>query len=525
MKGGRSSARRLSRAAGPAALVVATACGSPPAAVFVKISAPILAITHVRIIDGLGGSAKDDQTLVVRDQKILAVGNAGAVRPPSDARVLDGRGRTLMPGLVGMHEHLFYQMAVAGVSGTSQAAMARLYLAAGVTAIRTAGAVDFDGDLRLKREIDAGRLPGPEIDVTSPFLNAPPGPPDPEAVKRVVDVFIGRGATSIKAYRTLRSAELRAAIDEAHARGVRMTGHLCAVGFDDAAEMGIDNLEHGLLVDTDLNPAKQTDVCPDDSGEVWRLAEAESPTDPAIRQTIEELVQHHVAITSTLAVFETFAGDPQTTDPRVAGVLAPHLRPGFEVVRAAEMNPTSPSAKGWTTAVWHEMQFERAFVDAGGQLMAGVDPTGWGGVMAGFGDQRELELLVAAGFTPEQAIKIASYNGADFLHETSRLGSIQEGRQADLVLVRGNPSEHIADIRKVETVFKNGVGYDPDALIAATEGSIGAYDFTRLFRFPINAIALALAAVIALQVKQLVGKRRTRRRSVGSSAAPPDQVV
>lgn len=523
----RIPARRFSRALGPASLVLATACSSPSAASFVKISAPILAITHVRVIDGLGGSATDDQTLVLRDGKIRAVGSAASVRPPSDARVIDGRGRTVIPGLVGMHEHLFYQMDLTGVGAASQAAMARLYLAAGVTAIRTAGAVDFDGDLRLKRAIDAGRLPGPEIDVTSPFLNATSGAPDPEGIKRQVDEYTSRGATSIKAYRTLRGAELHAAIDEAHARGVRITGHLCAVGFEEAAEMGIDNLEHGLLVDTDFNPNKQSDICPDDSGEVWRIAEADVPTDAAIHETIGDLVRRGVAITSTLAVFETFTGDPQTTDPRLEPVLAPRLRRAFETSRAKEMDPASRSAKWWTTALWHEMQFEHTFVAAGGKLMAGVDPTGWGGVMAGFGDQRELELLVMAGFTPEQAIKIASYNGADFLYETNRLGSIQDGRQADLVLVRGDPSTRISDIRNVETVFKDGVGYDPAALIAATQGAIGAFDFTRMLRFPTSAIVLALAAGIALLVTRLVNKRRARRHRVGFGAAAPteDQAV
>ena len=120
-----------------------------------------------------------------------------------------------------------------------------------------------------------------------------------------------------------------------------------------------------------------------------------------------------------------------------------------------------------------EMQFERAFVKAGGLLLAGLDPTGIGGIVAGFGDQREVELLVEAGFTPVEAIKIATLNGAQFEGEADHIGSLANGKQADIVIVRGDPSTNIEDIEKVDVVFKDGVGYDSAKLIESAKGQVG----------------------------------------------------
>ena len=116
---------------------------------------------------------------------------------------------------------------------------------------------------------------------------------------------------------------------------------------------------------------------------------------------------------------------------------------------------------------------EKAFVDAGGMLIVGTDPTGGGGVIPGYSDQRAVELLVEAGLSPEQAIRTATLNGATFLGRADRIGTIAVGKQADLVLLNGNPSARISDIRNVETVFKQGIGYDVAKLIASVKGSVG----------------------------------------------------
>jgi imidazolonepropionase-like amidohydrolase len=488
-----------------------SACSEPPALRFISTAAPTTAITHVRVIDGSGGPGADDQTLIIQDGRIRIVGRAASVAVPAGAQVIDGHGRTVIPGLVGMHEHLFYENE--GGVHPADAAFARLYLASGVTTIRTAGSVDFDADLRLKRHVDSGGLPGPKIHLTGEYLTTQAGPADPERIAREVASQVDRGATSFKAYTSLRSSELKAAIQAAHQRGLRITGHLCAVGFREAADLGIDNLEHGLAVDTEFFSNKQPDVCPNPGASVSELARLDMVTDAAVRHTIADLVRHGVAVTSTLAVFETLTGRPSAFDPRTPGVLAFGPRRAYDAALAGWSDQDSPRARMWSAMLTREMEFEKAFVAAGGRLMAGVDPTGWGGVVAGFGDQRELELLVEAGMTPETAIRVATSNGAYFLYEGDHVGTIAAGFQADLVLLRGNPSARISDVRNVEVVFKDGVGYDPEALIAATQGSVGRYvdDARRIFRWPYNVFITAIVLTLAVRVvMRRLGRRRAR---------------
>jgi imidazolonepropionase-like amidohydrolase len=472
--------------------LLVSSCAESGASQFVRSDGSPQVLTHVRVIDGTGAPAKDDQTVVIQQGRIAEVTD-GAHKPiPQGESVVDLRGRTVMPGLVGMHEHLFYQAAQGTSSDVSrfpaQSAFAKLYLASGVTTIRTAGTIDFDGDLRLKQRIDNGREPGPTIHLTSPYLDARGARPDVEGVARDVASWAEQGATSIKAASTLRSAELRAAVRAAHERGLRITGHLCAVGFREAAAMGIDNVEHGLAVDTEFYSAKQTDVCPDWAASVSELTRMEIRS-AEVSATIAELVNHGVAVTSTLAVLETFTARESALDPRTPTVLSSGLRDQYEARRALQMSRKNASARMWSEMLRKEMEFERAFVKAGGLLLAGVDPTGWGGVVAGFGDQRELELLVEAGFTPEEAIKIATANGARFLRERDHVGKVGVGQRADLVVVRGNPSVNISDVRNVEWVIKDGIAYDPTALIEATAGAVGAFDLRGLWSWPVNLLS------------------------------------
>jgi hypothetical protein len=233
-------------------------------------------------------------------------------------------------------------------------------------------------------------------------------------------------------------------------------------------------------------------------------------TDAAIQQTIGELVRRGVAITSTLALIESYTGRDHVIDPHIPELLSSRLREPYRSGLKRWSNPNDDRARAWAQLLHLEMQFERAFVGAGGRLMAGVDPAGWGGTIAGSGDQRELELLVEAGFSPEAAIKIATLNGAGFLHK-HEIGTIDRGQQADLVIVRGNPALKIGDVRNVEMVMKDGVGYDPAALTDSAAASIGAYDVRLLLRWPVNAILAFLLFVLALLISRM-GRGRPARR-------------
>jgi len=285
----------------------------------------------------------------------------------------------------------------------------------------------------------------------------------------MVRYWAGQGVDDFKVYMNITRAELAAAIEEAHRLGLKITGHLGSIGFREAAAMGIDDLEHGLMVDSEFVPGKQPDVCPPArEGRVTLLKLDVSG--PEVRETIRELVARKVAVTSTLPVFEISVPGRPPLQQRVLDAMSEEARLSYLTTRARiGERPDSPMA----SLLEKEMEFERAFVAAGGLLLAGPDPTGYGGVVPGFGDQREVELLVEAGFTPVEAIKIATMNGAQYLGELDRIGTVASGKLADLVVIKGNPAENIADIENVVTVFKDGVGYDPAKLVEAARGLVG----------------------------------------------------
>lgn len=450
---------------------------SPGVMRFVRVSAPVVALEHVRVTNGTGNEPKDDQTVILSNGRIQSIGGSASTAAPADAKVLDLTGYSVIPGIVGMHDHMFYPSGGGPYYNEMAYSFPKLYLAAGVTTIRTTGSIEPYTDLELKKEIDAGHIVGPEIHVTGPYLEGSGAftlqmheLKDADDARKTVDYWADEGVTSFKAYMTITRAELSAAIDEAHKRGLKVTGHLCSIGFREAAALGIDNLEHGLLVDTEFNPHKQPDQC-DATETDPTLAKLDLESAP-VKDMIQDLVQRHVAVTSTLPVFETFAPDRPPLQQRVLDALTPQAQIDYLATRA---RIGTRHQEMEAVLLKKEMDFERAFVKAGGLLLAGEDPTGYGGVLAGFGDQREVELLVEAGFTPLEALRIASANGAQFLGESDRIGTLAPGRAANLVVIHGDPSKNIADIEKVEIVFKGGVGYDSPALIESVRGSVGLH--------------------------------------------------
>ena len=449
---------------------------------FVRTDAKLIALAHVRVIDGTGAAPKEDQTIIISDGKIQSVQPAATAKIPADAQTLDLNGYTVLPGLVGMHNHMFFPMGGSPPMYSNMGiSFPRLYLALGVTTIRTTGSVAPYSDLEIKKLIDAGRMIGPKMHITAPYLEGV-GSFTPvmhtltgaDDARKLVNYWADLGATSFKAYMNITRAELRAVVEEAHKRGLKVTGHLCSIGYKEAAEIGIDNLEHGLFADSEFVPNKEPDKCPQGVSNSLRQLDLNGP---ATQEMIRTLIAKNVAVTSTLPVFEA-AGAPlaQTgigassalLNQRVLNVMSTDARVRYLQARAR----VSPEAN-FNALLRKGMDFERAYVKAGGLLIAGLDPTGNGGIVAGFGDLREVELLVEAGFTPIEAISIASLNGAKFLGEDARIGSIAIGKQADLMVVKGNPAATISDIENVEIVFKDGVGYDSDKLIQSVQGLVG----------------------------------------------------
>jgi imidazolonepropionase-like amidohydrolase len=456
----------------------------------VHVPAGKIAITHLRIIDGTGAAPVEDATLLLDGPKIGAVLAAGAA-VPNGYRMLDGTGETALPGIVGMHNHLFYlQRPNIDSSGHSEQPIIvpqmtfsapRLYLANGVTTMRTTGSVEPNTDLSLKREIDAGHLVGPHLDVTGPYLEGPGAffiqnhqITSPEDARREVAFWASQGVNSFKAYMNITRAELKAAIDEAHRHHLKLTGHLCSVTYPEAVALGIDNLEHGFFVNTQLDPGKQPDKCSKGTGTPTLLAM--KPGSPAANALIKLLVDHHVAVTSTLPVFEQSVPLHSPLQARQMDVLTPQARESYLYLRNLTNTRTgTPQGQQSAEAYKIDLGLERQFVAAGGLLLAGPDPTGNGGVIPGFGDLRGIELLVEAGFSTAEAIRIATLNGATYLGLADRIGSIAAGKNADLFIVQGNPGAKISDVENIIVVFKDGVGYESAKLLRSVQGRYGQY--------------------------------------------------
>lgn len=439
-------------------------------AAFVVVDAPVFALTRVQLVDGTGTPPRVDQTIVISGDRIQAIGPAAATKIPANAQVLDLAGHTVIPGLVGLHEHTYF----GGVKRITQMRVSGplLYLAFGVTTAMTAGSQLPYHELHLKHDVDEARLPGPRFFITGPYLDGEDSRgsmnrkiTSPEEARRVIAYWAGEGATWVKVQGRISRGLLQRTIEEAHARGLRVTGHLCSVTFTEAAALGIDALQHGFITNSDYVPGKRPDVCPPEN--MRAQADVDVASD-AVLDSIRTVVKHKTAVVSTLGVYETFTAG-HTIEPRALEMLDPDTR--REVVATNAQLATSEFAVP-PRLLSKMMQWERAFVAAGGLLGAGSDP--WGtGFLPGLGNLRNIELLVRAGFRFEQAIQIATLNGARILGEDSLLGSLVPGKIADLVVIKGDPQRVSSDLYNVVTVFKSGVGYDSAKLQAAAKGKVG----------------------------------------------------
>jgi imidazolonepropionase-like amidohydrolase len=468
-------------------LAATNAAAAPAdAASYLAIPQGSVVLRHVEIIDGTGAAPRTDQTLVIVEGRIAAVGPAASIAAPDGAQVRDYAGYALLPGLVGMHDHLFYTASREAqrnspggiepgfVVNEIPYSAPRLYRAAGVTTLRTTGSIEPYTDLKVRARIESGAMPGPHLDLTAPYLEGAGTYfaqmhelAGPEEAARFVDYWAATGMTSFKGYMNITRAELAAAAAAAHRHGLKLTAHLCSVSWPEAVAAGVDDLEHGpVYTDSEFVAGRQSDKCPERTAPSWA---GKSASDPQVIRLIHLLIEHHVAVTSTLPVFELTVPGRAPAQRRTLDAMSQAARDSYLTYRAL-LDPAD-ALPGQLFRL--EMEFEHAFAMAGGLLLAGPDPTGAGGVLPGFGDQREIELLVEAGFTPLQAIQIGTQNGARFLGRERDIGSIAAGRRADLVLVRGDPAARIADLENVALVFKDGRAYDPARLVDSVRGQAG----------------------------------------------------
>ena len=432
---------------------------------YVKYNYATIVLNNTTLIDGTGAPARKNQTIIVKSGKFHVIGNDDEVVVPRNAFVMNMRGKTIIPGLVGMHNHLH----IPGFPDVGEVA-SKLYLAAGVTTIQTCGATDSAKEILLSEEIERGRRVGPNIVTSAPFITGPGGNPnmiiprDVEHLKDTLGYWLNRGVKWLKVYRNVAPDDLKVIIDMAHRKEAKVRGHLCSVTFEEAMQLGIDGIEHGLNSASDFRTDKAYGVC----GGGREYMDQLDMNGPKVNNLLQQMVEKGVFLTSTVSIYEASVPNRVRLDNRVKSVMSPYLINQYmERYQEAQRLKTDMTREKRLQRI---MAFERKFYQIGGVLCSGVDAGRH--VVPGFGDQRNFELLREAGFSTEEAIQVMTANGAKAL-ERNDIGSIAEGKKADFVILDGYLVNDPSIIRKVNAVFKNGLGYDPDKLIGDAQGKFG----------------------------------------------------
>jgi len=451
---------------------------------FIDYDTTSLAFIHALLIDGTGSTAKQDQTVIVRNGKIAWVGDDKKATIPKDAQVLDLTGKTLMPGFIMLHEHMYMRVPGADYFFVKQMPISfpRLYLACGATTIKTAASHEPYFDLGIKRETDSGQFAGPAMFLTAPYIEGREGPvlqmhriTTEKAAIQHVNYWGDQGFYSYKAYQNISKRVLKAAIDAAHKRGQKISGHLCSITYREAAELGIDHLEHGFITCNDFVKAKKENECPTLLERSNSIAALDLKSD-SVTSLIQLLASKKIGITSTLAVYEGIVTKQPAPTTEFLEILSPEHRENYLKSYKQIIAAKNPTAIAIDEAFPVAARMEKLFSNAGGLLTVGTDPTGNGGIVAGFSNWRAIELLVeASGFTPLEAIRIATLNGAVDLGIDRITGTIAAGKRADLIVIEGDPSKNISDIRKVVWVFKEGVGFNSKRMFESVKGKVGYY--------------------------------------------------
>jgi hypothetical protein len=409
-------------------------------------SGPV-AIEHVRLFDSEQATIREDQTVVIVGDRITMVGPSAVISAPKDAQHVDGVGDTLLPGLFDMHVHL-------------QAVDGLLDIASGVTGVRDMGN-DIDLLSHLQAQWDSGAAIGPRvwkaglIDGRGPF-QAPTGlyADTAEEARAAVNRYADLGYIQAKIYSSLKPEMVPEIAKTAHARGLRVSGHvpngMIASQF---VQLGADEIQHiNFIILNFLEPQVKDTRGPERFTAVGANAAKLDLQSKEVQDFLDLLLQHHTTVDVTLVAFEgMFTGRPGKASPDFAPVLN---RLPAQVQRNAYtggLPVTEQNDQLYKDSYEAMLRMTKRMYDAGIPILAGTDST------AGIMLHRELELEVRAGIPPVKALQIATFNAARLLKRERELGSIAPGKQADFVLVEGNPGEHISDIRRCRLVMKNGV--------------------------------------------------------------------
>jgi hypothetical protein len=416
-----------------------------------------IAVEHVRLFDSEHAAIREDQTVVIDGERIAMVGASGSVNVPKHAQRIDGTGKTLLPGLFDMHVH-------------AQAVDGLLHIAGGVTTVRDMGN-DIDELKHLQGQWDSGTAIGPRvwkagfIDGRGPF-QAPTGlyADTVEEAQAAVNRYADLGYFQIKVYSSLKPELVPAIVKTAHARGLRVSGHIPnGMIASQFVEDGADEVQHiNFIFLNFLAPQVKDTRTPERFTAVGANAAKLDLQSKEVNDFIALLQKHHTTVDVTLATFEgMFTARPGMVSPDYAPVLS---RLPAQVQRSAYMGGlpvTQENDQLYKDSYDAMLRMTKRMYDAGIPILAGTDATP--GIML----HRELELEVRAGIPAAKTLQIATFNAARLLKQENELGSITPGKRADVVLVEGNPVEHISDIRRCRLVMKNGVLYRSADVYAA----------------------------------------------------------
>src|ERR1044072_2676909 len=409
--------------------VSALVCAQPSLREVNQVAKPqgtsVIAIVGANLIDGRGGPVITDSVVVIHGDRIAAVGPQSSVKVPTGAEVIDAKGLTVLPGLIDSHFH---------IDGDDP--LPALYLSHGVTSLRDPG--------QWIEAYDAARkasAPVPRLFLYGPHLDSPPPAypndsyivRDADETRNAVNRFVDDGASAIKVYFRLPLALIKVAIETAHSRGVPVMGHLEIVDARDAINAGIDGIEHATSFGTALLPLREAEkyrqamladnnVRREGRYQVWNSIDL---TTAQAKSLFKLIVDRGVVVSPTLAVFERQPGDKDTKELHV------HAFKQMEAFVGLAKKAGAKVVVGSHSDVPHAKR--------------------------GWAYQRELELLVESGLTPMQAIVAGTLENARYFHAADRLGSIEAGKLADLVLVEGDPLKDISNMRRIKRVMLNGV--------------------------------------------------------------------
>jgi len=438
-------------------IAMAVICYSQPNNSAVVYSHHELLLQNARIVDVEKGTVLEDYAILISNGKIARVDKTEKLKVDKSVPIVNMAGKTILPGLVMLHEHLNYFSGQA-VWDHHPVSFPKLYLAAGVTTIRTAGAEYPMYDLNLKRRIDNGKAIGPRIFVTGPMFNDSSGGflgdfiiSNYEEARKATAFWADLGCTSFKVYSNINREALKGVIDEAHARGLTVTGHLGAMSCTEAANLGIDNIEHGFVsCSSELQFSFDS---------IWSI----NHSDKKVSDLIDLLVEKKIVLTVTpfsdsdfsdTTTFEYLSLDEKERIKRFIENKPPFVP---KEVNDRQLRP-----------------LEKMFVQRGGRIVLGADASDFG-IIPGFQNHNVLISMVQGGWKPMEVIKMATIDGARFLQVESELGSLSVGKVADLIIVSGKPDQKIEDIKNVEIVFHKGIGYDSKKLRKQVKGLVGLH--------------------------------------------------